>query len=99
MTRYIVEFRTNPGESDKAMELFRQMKEYFQSQHQKTMDVFYQAFGAPGTFQAVMDFDSLAQLEALANAIRKDPTYQRLTDEARQAFTADSFTTNVYYRV
>ncbi|NMP24564.1 NIPSNAP family protein [Sulfobacillus harzensis] len=99
MTRYIVEFRTNPGEGDKAMGLFRQMKEYFKNQHQKTLEVFYQAFGAPGTFQAVMDFESLAQLETLANAIRKDPAYQRLSDEARRVFTADSFSTSVYYQV
>ena len=99
MTRYVVEFRTIPGEGDKAMGLFRQMKEYFQNNHQKTLELYYQAFGAPGTFQAIMDFDSLAQLETLAAAIRQDPAYQRMSDEARQAFTADSFTTSVYYRV
>lgn len=29
MTRYVVEFRANRGEGDKAMGLFRQMEEYF----------------------------------------------------------------------
>lgn len=99
MTRYIVEFRTNPGQGQRAMALFGQMKEYFQNQHQRTLEVFYQAFGAPGTFQATMDFDTLADLETLANTIRKDPGYQRLADEARDVFTADSFTTTVFYRV
>lgn len=99
MTRYIVEFRTNPGQGQRAMALFGEMKEYFQKQHQKTLEVFYQAFGAPGTFQAIMDFDGLEQLETLANVIRKDPAYQRLADEARDVFTTDSFTTTVFYRV
>lgn len=99
MTRYTIEFRAMPGKSADAMHLFTEMKEYFHKTHQKTLEVYYQAFGAPGTFQANMDFDNLSELETLAQSIRRDPQYKSLSDRARGIFTADSFGTTVYYRL
>ncbi len=99
MTRYVIEFRADPGKSNDAMRLFRHMKDYFKDAHQKTLDVFYQTFGTPGTFRGVMDFESMGQLEELAMAIRRDPAYQKIADEARTIFTSDSFSTTVYNEV
>ncbi len=99
MTRYSIDFRAVPGKSAEAMQLFSEMKEYFQKTHQKTLDVYYQAFGTPGTFQATMDFDTLSELETLAQSIRRDPQYKSLSDRARSLFTSDSFGTTVYYRL
>lgn len=99
MTRYTIEFRAIPGKGAEAMQLFAEMKDYFRKTHQKTLDVYYQAFGAPGTFQANMDFDNLSELETLAQLIRRDSQYKSLSERARTIFTSDSFGTTVYYRL
>lgn len=99
MNRYVVEFRTIAGKGNEAMQLFKEMKEYFVQSHGKSLEVFYQAFGTPGAFQEAMDFDSLAQLETVAQSLRRDPKYQELADKARSLFTEDSFKTTVYYRI
>jgi hypothetical protein len=99
MNRYVIEFRTIAGKGDEAMALFQKMKEYFQNTHHKTLDVFYQAFGTPGVFQVVMDFDDLAQLETVSHALRHDPQYKALSNQARDIFVDESMKTAVYYRV
>ncbi len=99
MNRYVVEFRTRSGKGDEAMALFHDMKAYFQNTHQKTLEVYYQAFGTPGLFQVAMDFDSLSQLEDVSRTLRSDPQYKALADRARIIFTEDSMATTVYYRV
>lgn len=99
MTRYVIEFQAQPGKGNEAMRLFREIKDYFKTAHQKTLDVFYQAFGTPGTFQVTMDFENLGELEALAKTIRRDVKYQSLAEESLNIFTADSFGTTVYYQI
>lgn len=97
MNRYVVEFRTVAGKGDEAMKLFQEMKNYFKAVHTKTLDVFYQAFGTPGVFQVVMDFDDLTQLETVSHGLRRDPQYKALSDRAREIFVDDSMKTTVYY--
>ncbi|MCY0877439.1 MAG: hypothetical protein OWU84_00615 [Firmicutes bacterium] len=99
MNRYVIEFQAKAGKGDEAMTLFQEMKQYFSRRHQKTLEVYYQAFGTPGSFQVAMDFDNLGQLEAVAGELRRDPEYKALADRARNLFTDDSFRTTVYYRI
>ncbi|MCY0897804.1 MAG: hypothetical protein OWU33_02525 [Firmicutes bacterium] len=99
MNRYVIEFEAKAGKGDEAIKLFQEMKQYFLDRHQKTLDIFYQAFGKPGSFQVAMDFDNLSQLESMAAALRRDPEYKALADRARDLFTDDSFYTTVYYRL
>ncbi len=99
MNRYVVEFRAAAGKGEEAIALLHEMKAYFQEVHQKHVDIFYLAFGTPGTFQAMVDFDDLAQLETLSQAIRHDPRYRALSSRARDLAIESSMKTAVYYRV
>lgn len=99
MNRYVIEVRTIPQKGDEAMALFQELKAYFKNEHHKTLEVFYQAFGAPGMFQAVVDFDNLSELEAISQAMRRDPQYKALSERASLVFDTEKMTTSVYYRV
>lgn len=99
MNRYVVEFQAVSGKGDEAIALLHEMKAYFQEVHQKSLEIFYLAFGTPGTFQAMMDLDNLAQLDTLSQAIRHDPRYRALSERVRGILVHSSMKTAVYYRL